>query len=195
MWIVHVLRVHDKLCFKELLRPTSMISYIWKRAGETGFSPCILGTVSPGSPRFLLAWIVITTLRTCKSRGECCLSHQPAPGVYWSGGFLLAFSAGGSTRSGTVVGADTAEVRAGVRQSCSVILTVWPRKSALSYREEEDRDVAAAVRASVAAKRQEEKKRVEDKEDSSSRGKKEDLRDSEVLSSKRVPKSSNDATG
>ncbi|KFP17367.1 Zinc finger protein 598, partial [Egretta garzetta] len=61
-------------------------------------------------------------------------------------------------------------------------------------REEEDRDVAAAVRASVAAKRQEEKKRVEDKEDSSSRGKKEDLRDSEVLSSKRVPKSSNDAT-
>ncbi|KFP99152.1 Zinc finger protein 598, partial [Haliaeetus albicilla] len=61
-------------------------------------------------------------------------------------------------------------------------------------REEEDRDVAAAVRASVAAKRQEEKKRVEDKEDSSSRGKKEDLRDSEVLSSKCVPKSSNDAT-
>ncbi|XP_010189466.1 PREDICTED: zinc finger protein 598, partial [Mesitornis unicolor] len=60
-------------------------------------------------------------------------------------------------------------------------------------REEEDRDVAAAVRASVAAKRQEEKKRVEDKEDSSSRGKKEDLRDPEVLSSKRVPKSSNDA--
>ncbi|KAM9222841.1 E3 ubiquitin-protein ligase ZNF598 [Leptosomus discolor] len=62
-------------------------------------------------------------------------------------------------------------------------------------REEEDRDVAAAVRASVAAKRQEEKKRVEDKEDSSSssRGKKEDLRDSEVLSSKRVPKPSNDA--
>ncbi|KFQ78337.1 Zinc finger protein 598, partial [Phaethon lepturus] len=62
-------------------------------------------------------------------------------------------------------------------------------------REEEDRDVAAAVRASVAAKRQEEKKWVEDKDDSSSRGKKEDLRDSEVLSSKRVPKSSNDATG
>ncbi|KFQ99941.1 Zinc finger protein 598, partial [Nipponia nippon] len=61
-------------------------------------------------------------------------------------------------------------------------------------REEEDRDVAAAVRASVAAKRQEEKKHIEDKEDSSSRGKKEDLRDSEVLSSKRVPKSSNDAT-
>ncbi|KFZ66475.1 Zinc finger protein 598, partial [Antrostomus carolinensis] len=61
-------------------------------------------------------------------------------------------------------------------------------------REEEDRDVAAAVRASVAAKRQEEKKRVEDKEDNSSRGKKEDLRDSEVLGSKRVPKSSADAT-
>ncbi|XP_053936579.1 E3 ubiquitin-protein ligase ZNF598 isoform X2 [Cuculus canorus] len=61
-------------------------------------------------------------------------------------------------------------------------------------REEEDRDVAAAVRASVAAKRQEEKKRVDDKEDSSSRGKKEDLRDLEVLSSKRAPKSSNDAT-
>ncbi|NXL65719.1 ZN598 ligase, partial [Chordeiles acutipennis] len=60
-------------------------------------------------------------------------------------------------------------------------------------REEEDRDVAAAVRASVAAKRQEEKKRVEDKEDNSSRGKKEDLRDSEVLGSKRVPKSSADA--
>ncbi|NWX24182.1 ZN598 ligase, partial [Aegotheles bennettii] len=61
-------------------------------------------------------------------------------------------------------------------------------------REEEDRDVAAAVRASVAAKRQEEKKRVEDKEDSGSRGKKEDLRDSDVLSSKRVPKPLNDAT-
>ncbi|XP_075624307.1 E3 ubiquitin-protein ligase ZNF598 isoform X4 [Balearica regulorum gibbericeps] len=61
-------------------------------------------------------------------------------------------------------------------------------------REEEDRDVAAAVRASVAAKRQEEKKRVEDKDDGSSRGKKEDLRDSEVLSSKRVPKSSSDGT-
>ncbi|XP_010148105.1 PREDICTED: zinc finger protein 598, partial [Eurypyga helias] len=60
-------------------------------------------------------------------------------------------------------------------------------------REEEDRDVAAAVRASVAAKRQEEKKRVEDKEDSSSRGRKEDLRDSEALSSKRVPKPSTDA--
>ncbi|XP_026714843.1 E3 ubiquitin-protein ligase ZNF598 isoform X2 [Athene cunicularia] len=60
-------------------------------------------------------------------------------------------------------------------------------------REEEDRDVAAAVRASMAAKRQEEKKRVEDKEESSSRGKKEDLRDSEGLSSKRVPKSSGDA--
>ncbi|NXG74380.1 ZN598 ligase, partial [Baryphthengus martii] len=62
-------------------------------------------------------------------------------------------------------------------------------------REEEDRDVAAAVRASVAAKRQEEKKRVEDKEDGGSRGKKEDLRDSEALSLKRVPKSSGDAAG
>ncbi|KAM8798417.1 E3 ubiquitin-protein ligase ZNF598 isoform 2-T2 [Eudromia elegans] len=61
-------------------------------------------------------------------------------------------------------------------------------------REEEDRDVAAAVRASVAAKRQEEKKRVEDKDDNSSRAKKEDLRDSEVPSSKRVPKPSNEAT-
>ncbi|KFV61360.1 Zinc finger protein 598, partial [Dryobates pubescens] len=60
-------------------------------------------------------------------------------------------------------------------------------------REEEDRDVAAAVRASVAARRQEEKKRAEDKEDSSSRGRKEELRDPEVLGSKRVPKSSNDA--
>ncbi|XP_054246866.1 E3 ubiquitin-protein ligase ZNF598 [Indicator indicator] len=60
-------------------------------------------------------------------------------------------------------------------------------------REEEDRDVAAAVRASVAAKRQEENKHVEEKEDSSSRGRKEELRDPEVLSSKRVPKSSNDA--
>ncbi|XP_071616472.1 E3 ubiquitin-protein ligase ZNF598 isoform X1 [Heliangelus exortis] len=58
-------------------------------------------------------------------------------------------------------------------------------------REEEDRDVAAAVRASVAAKRQEEKKRAEE---DSSRGKKEDLKDSEVLSSKRVPKPSNDVT-
>uniref|UniRef100_A0A8D2QB40 Zinc finger protein 598, E3 ubiquitin ligase n=1 Tax=Zonotrichia albicollis TaxID=44394 RepID=A0A8D2QB40_ZONAL len=58
-------------------------------------------------------------------------------------------------------------------------------------REEEDRDVAAAVRASVAAKRQEEKKRVEDKEEgSSSRGRKEDLRDPDVLGSKRVPKGS-----
>ncbi|XP_068063400.1 E3 ubiquitin-protein ligase ZNF598 [Anomalospiza imberbis] len=60
-------------------------------------------------------------------------------------------------------------------------------------REEEDRDVAAAVRASMAAKRQEEKKRVEDKEEgSSSRGRKEDLRDPDVLGCKRVPKSSND---
>lgn len=82
-----------------------------------------------------------------------------------------------------------------MRQRCFVILALLPRKSALPCREEEDRDVAAAVRASVAAKRQEEKKRGEDKEDSSSRGKKEDLRDSEVLSSKRVPKSSSEATG
>lgn len=115
--------------------------------------------------------------------------------VFWSGGFVVAFSAGGSMRSGTIIGADTTEVRTGARQNCSVIPVIWPRKSALSSREEEDRDVAAAVRASVAAKRQEEKKRVEDKEDSSSRGKKEDLRDSEVLCSKRVPKSSNDAIG
>lgn len=48
----------------------------------------------------------------------------------------------------------------------------------------------------MAAKRQEEKKRVEDKEEgSSSRGRKEDLRDPDVLGSKRVPKSSNDVTG
>ncbi|NXD31798.1 ZN598 ligase, partial [Spelaeornis formosus] len=61
-------------------------------------------------------------------------------------------------------------------------------------REEEDRDVAAAVRASVAAKRQEEKKRAEDKEEGS-RGRKEDLRDPDVLGSKRMPKSSGDVTG
>ncbi|EMP36907.1 hypothetical protein UY3_05887 [Chelonia mydas] len=61
------------------------------------------------------------------------------------------------------------------------------------YREEEDRDIAAAVRASVAAKRQEEKKQVEDKEDGS-RGKKEELRDPEVSNTKRVPKPSNEAT-
>ncbi|XP_050823223.1 E3 ubiquitin-protein ligase ZNF598 isoform X2 [Gopherus flavomarginatus] len=60
-------------------------------------------------------------------------------------------------------------------------------------REEEDRDIAAAVRASVAAKRQEEKKQVEDKEDSS-RGKKEELRDPDVSNTKRVPKPSNEAT-
>ncbi|XP_032618665.1 E3 ubiquitin-protein ligase ZNF598 isoform X2 [Chelonoidis abingdonii] len=60
-------------------------------------------------------------------------------------------------------------------------------------REEEDRDIAAAVRASVAAKRQEEKKQVEDKE-YSSRGKKEELRDPDVSNTKRVPKPSNEAT-
>ncbi|XP_030432574.1 E3 ubiquitin-protein ligase ZNF598 isoform X2 [Gopherus evgoodei] len=60
-------------------------------------------------------------------------------------------------------------------------------------REEEDRDIAAAVRASVAAKRQEEKKQVEDKEDSS-RGKKEELKDPDVSNTKRVPKPSNEAT-
>ncbi|XP_038274648.1 E3 ubiquitin-protein ligase ZNF598 isoform X2 [Dermochelys coriacea] len=60
-------------------------------------------------------------------------------------------------------------------------------------REEEDRDIAAAVRASVAAKRQEEKKQVEDKEDGS-RGKKEELRDPEVSNTKRVPKPSNEAS-
>ncbi|XP_059572473.1 E3 ubiquitin-protein ligase ZNF598 isoform X1 [Alligator mississippiensis] len=59
--------------------------------------------------------------------------------------------------------------------------------------EEEDRDIAAAVRASIAAKRQEEKKRVEDKEDSS-RGKKEELRDAETSNAKRVPKPSSEAT-
>lgn len=48
----------------------------------------------------------------------------------------------------------------------------------------------------MAAKRQEEKKRVEDKEEgSSSRGRKEDFRDPDVLGSKRLPKSSNDVTG
>ncbi|XP_074866375.1 E3 ubiquitin-protein ligase ZNF598 [Carettochelys insculpta] len=60
-------------------------------------------------------------------------------------------------------------------------------------REEEDRDVAAAVRASVAAKRQEEKKQVEDKEDGS-RGKKEESKDPDVSNTKRVPKLSNEAT-
>lgn len=169
--------------------------HMFENEWERQVSPCILGTVSPSSPQFLLAWIVTTTCRICKSRGWMLPVSPAGARAYWSGGFVLAFSAVGSTRSGTVIGADTREVRAGVRQSCSIIFTVWPRKSALSCREEEDRDVAAAVRASVAAKRQEEKKRVEDKEDSSSRGKKEDLRDSEVLSSKCVPKSSNDATG
>ncbi|XP_034276553.1 E3 ubiquitin-protein ligase ZNF598 isoform X1 [Pantherophis guttatus] len=51
-------------------------------------------------------------------------------------------------------------------------------------REEEDRDVAAAVRASVAAKRQEEKNRMEDKGDSC-RAKKEDAKDPEPTVSKR----------
>nr|XP_056722509.1 E3 ubiquitin-protein ligase ZNF598 [Euleptes europaea] len=51
-------------------------------------------------------------------------------------------------------------------------------------REEEDRDIAAAVRASVAAKRQEEKKRGEDKEDGP-RAKKEELKDAEATTAKR----------
>ncbi|XP_048349460.1 E3 ubiquitin-protein ligase ZNF598 [Sphaerodactylus townsendi] len=51
-------------------------------------------------------------------------------------------------------------------------------------REEEDRDIAAAVRASVAAKRQEEKKRGEEKEDGP-RAKKEELKDAEASASKR----------
>ncbi|XP_061456266.1 E3 ubiquitin-protein ligase ZNF598 [Rhineura floridana] len=54
-------------------------------------------------------------------------------------------------------------------------------------REEEDRDIAAAVRASVAAKRQEEKKRGEDKEDAP-RSKKEEAKDLELSASKRGPK-------
>ncbi|KAH0631744.1 hypothetical protein JD844_019510 [Phrynosoma platyrhinos] len=54
-------------------------------------------------------------------------------------------------------------------------------------REEEDRDIAAAVRASVAAKRQEEKKRGEDKEESTRR-KKEDTKDLDSNLSKRGPK-------
>ncbi|XP_008120356.1 E3 ubiquitin-protein ligase ZNF598 [Anolis carolinensis] len=54
-------------------------------------------------------------------------------------------------------------------------------------REEEDRDIAAAVRASVAAKRQEEKKRGEEKEESI-RGKKEDAKDPDLNTSKRGPK-------
>ncbi|XP_007438818.1 E3 ubiquitin-protein ligase ZNF598 [Python bivittatus] len=59
-------------------------------------------------------------------------------------------------------------------------------------REEEDRDIAAAVRASVAAKRQEEKKRVEDKEDNS-RAKKEDAKDPDATNSKRGLKPSSEA--
>ncbi|KAK9393376.1 zinc finger protein [Crotalus adamanteus] len=58
-------------------------------------------------------------------------------------------------------------------------------------REEEDRDVAAAVRASVAAKRQEEKKRVEDKEDNC-RAKKEDVKDPDPTISKRGVKPSSE---
>ncbi|XP_060642493.2 E3 ubiquitin-protein ligase ZNF598 [Anolis sagrei] len=54
-------------------------------------------------------------------------------------------------------------------------------------REEEDRDIAAAVRASVAAKRQEEKKRGEEKEESV-RGKKEDAKDPDLNALKRGPK-------
>lgn len=54
-------------------------------------------------------------------------------------------------------------------------------------REEEDREIAAAVRASVAAKRQEEKKRGEDKEDGP-HTRKEDAKDSEAGVSKRGPK-------
>ncbi|XP_067390361.1 E3 ubiquitin-protein ligase ZNF598 isoform X2 [Emydura macquarii macquarii] len=60
-------------------------------------------------------------------------------------------------------------------------------------REEEDRDIAAAVRASVAAKRQEEKKQVEEKEDGS-RGKKEELRDPELPNTKRMAKPSTETT-
>ncbi|XP_016279178.2 E3 ubiquitin-protein ligase ZNF598 isoform X1 [Monodelphis domestica] len=60
-------------------------------------------------------------------------------------------------------------------------------------REEEDRDVAAAVRASVAARRQEEKKWVEDKEDGS-RVKKEEGKDfEETRGSKRAPRPSAEA--
>uniref|UniRef100_F7GIS8 Zinc finger protein 598, E3 ubiquitin ligase n=1 Tax=Monodelphis domestica TaxID=13616 RepID=F7GIS8_MONDO len=62
-------------------------------------------------------------------------------------------------------------------------------------REEEDRDVAAAVRASVAARRQEEKKWVEDKEDGS-RVKKEEGKDfEETRGSKRAPRPSAEAPG
>lgn len=54
-------------------------------------------------------------------------------------------------------------------------------------REEEDRDIAAAVRASIAAKRQEEKKHGEDKEDSP-HAKKEEAKDADLGVSKRGPK-------
>uniref|UniRef100_A0A8V5G9D7 RING-type E3 ubiquitin transferase n=1 Tax=Melopsittacus undulatus TaxID=13146 RepID=A0A8V5G9D7_MELUD len=92
---------------------------------------------------------------------------------------------------GVVSGEDYEEVDRYNRQARSARLggrgSQQNRRGSWRYkREEEDRDIAAAVRASVAAKRQEERKRVEDKEDSSSRGRKEDVRDSEVLSSKRV---------
>ncbi|XP_070617043.1 E3 ubiquitin-protein ligase ZNF598 [Erythrolamprus reginae] len=58
-------------------------------------------------------------------------------------------------------------------------------------REEEDRDVAAAVRASVAAKRQEEKNRAEDKGEGG-RAKKDDAKDPEQTVSKRGGKPSSE---
>ncbi|XP_026539397.1 E3 ubiquitin-protein ligase ZNF598 isoform X1 [Notechis scutatus] len=61
-------------------------------------------------------------------------------------------------------------------------------------REEEDRDVAAAVRASVAAKRQEEKKRVEDQGDTCG-AKKEDAKDPEPTISKRGVKPPSEEPG
>lgn len=61
-------------------------------------------------------------------------------------------------------------------------------------REEEDRDVAAAVRASLAAKRQEEKRRGEDKEDGP-HAKKEEAKDPDVGISKRGPKPPMEAAG
>ncbi|XP_072839044.2 E3 ubiquitin-protein ligase ZNF598 [Pogona vitticeps] len=54
-------------------------------------------------------------------------------------------------------------------------------------REEEDRDIAAAVRASVAAKRQEEKKHGDDKEEGA-RAKKEDAKELDLNACKRGPK-------
>ncbi|KAL8174997.1 UNVERIFIED_CONTAM: hypothetical protein K2H54_008519 [Gekko kuhli] len=53
-------------------------------------------------------------------------------------------------------------------------------------REEEDRDIAAAVRASVAAKRQEERKRGEEKEDGG-RARKDEPKEAEAGASKRAP--------